>query len=188
MLGSLLVVATVSAQALPTIGGTMAMGGSFYALDASGGQTNSGTDAVAIDFNLFGFDQFVVNSADGDFGGLAGSIGAIQDFQFDPFGGPITDFWTVGGFSFELVRLTRGITSDPENFLVLDGVGIVSAAGFADTRASWSFSGDTTGSGAWSWSATSVTSDGDLPVPAPAPGSLVLLLIGLLGIGVHRKL
>lgn len=170
----------INVQALPIITGTMEMGGSFFALDSSGNQTGAAS-AVAIDFDIFGYDKFLVNTADGAFSGLADTYGDIKDFNFDPFNSPIADFWTIAAFSFELTDVSRGFTNDPDRFLVLDGVGIISAAGFENTMATWSFSGETTGSGTFSWSATSAAA-------VPEPGLLLLLSMGLIGFGVRRKL
>lgn len=180
-IASLLLLTASSASALPMIGGSLQMGGSFFALDSDDDITEA-TDAVAIDFTYFGFDKFVVNGGDGDFAGLAGSIGDIQDFQFDPLLAPITDFWTINAFSFELTGISRGFTNDPDRFLVLNGEGVISAAGFEDTAASWSFTGDTAGSNIFSWSATSTAES------VPEPGSLLLLSIGLLGVGARKAL
>lgn len=180
VLSSALLLVTSNVMALPIIG-TMEMGGSFYALDSAGNQTNA-ADATSIDFNYFGLDMFVVNTASGDFSGLAGQYGDIQDIQFEPFLAPVADFWTIDIFSFELTEISRGFTNDPENILVLNGIGTISAsvAGLDETAATWSFSGDTTGTGVFSWSATSAS--------VPEPGLLFLLSIGLIGIGVRKKL
>ena len=81
--------------------------------------------------------------------------------------------------------MVRGFTNDPINFLVLNGAGIVSAAGFDDTVIDWLFTGDATGGGVLSWSATP-----SIPVPStavPEPGVLVLLSLGLFGFGLRKK-
>ncbi len=179
ILSSLLLFGASSAQAVP-ITGTMEMGGSFIALDRLGNATTAAS-AVAIDFNFFGLDKFVVNAGDGDFSGLAGSYGDIKDFTFDPFVAPIADFWSIAGFSFELTDVVRGVSGDPASFLILNGVGTISALGFDDTAANWWFSGDTTGTGTFSWSATSA-------VAVPEPGLLLLLSMGLIGFGLRKKL
>ena len=181
LVSGMLALIACNAQALP-IAGTMGMGGSFYAFDSDGNQTSNAGDATSIDFDFFGFDMFVVNTADGDFSGLAGQYGDIQDFQFDPYVAPIEDFWSVGTFSFELTDVSRGFTADPENFLVLNGIGIISSSivGLDNTAATWSFAGDTTGTGVFSWSATSAS--------VPEPNILFLLSIGLIGIGIRKNL
>lgn len=165
--------------ALPLITGEMEMTGGFYAVDSNGDTVSSADMATGIDFDFFGFDAFRVTTANGDFAGLDGQVGSIADFQFDPFVAPITDFWTIDIFAFELTDVVRGTTNDPVNFLVLNGVGTLTATGFADTDASWTFTGDTTGSGIFSWSATSTS--------VPEPGLLVLLSIGLIGFGISKR-
>jgi len=170
--GAALLVLAFNVMALPSVTGTMEMTGAFHALDASGARTSDASTAVAIDFDFFGYNKFRVTAADGDFTGLAGQIGDIKDFQFDPLIGSIADFWKVANFSFELTAITRLPTNDPSAFLALDGTGIVRAAGFEDTVASWKFSGDTSGGGIFSWSSTSA-------VAVPEPAVLALLSLGL---------
>lgn len=173
--GAALLVLSFSVMALPSVTGTMEMTGAFHALDASGAQTSDASSAVAIDFDFFGYNKFRVTASDGDFTGLTGQVGDIKDFQFDPLVGSIADFWTVGGFSFELTAITRMPTNDPSAFLALDGTGIISAAGFEDTVASWRFSGDTSGGGIFSWSSTSAVT----ATAVPEPAILALLSLGL---------
>lgn len=175
----ILVTSNAIAIALPSITGTLEMTGAFYAVDARGNRTSDASVATGIDFDLFGFDKFRATLGDGAYAGLAGQTGDITDFQFDSFAGPIADFWTIDDFSFELTGVTRIPTSNPGAFLALDGMGIISAAGFENTAASWSLTGDTSGGGIFSWSATSATS-------VPEPGVLALLSLGLIGIGLRK--
>lgn len=184
--GVLLLGLTMSAYAVP-ITGQIGMGGAFVAVDSSWDATGTAA-ATGVDFDP---NLFIVNSATGSFSGVSG-VGSITDFQFDPtlgvndgFDGvtavsSITNFWNIDGFSFELTSVSRGATSNPNAFLILEGTGLMSnvSAGFDDTLGSWSFTGDTTNGGTFSWSAGSAA--------VSAPGSLVLLSIGLFGI-VGRK-
>jgi hypothetical protein len=181
LLSSLLVLVTSNVFALPLITGTMEMGGGFNPIDSRGNVTTADA-ATGIDFTFFGFDMFETTFSDGDFAGLTGQLGNITDFQFDPFMAPIANFWSIDIFSFELTDVARGFTNDPTNFLILEGEGIISAAGFADTQAAWNFSGDTSGGGVFSWSAVSVVND------VPEPGILALLAIGMLGFGLRKKI
>ncbi|HHJ35048.1 MAG TPA: hypothetical protein ENJ87_04720, partial [Gammaproteobacteria bacterium] len=111
-----------NAAALP-VTGTLEMTGSFFAVDGNGAAVSDASLATGIDFDFFGFDMFRATSGDGDFAGLAGQVGTITDFQFAAFAAPIADFWTIDAFSFELTDISLGFTNDPEDFLVLDGVG-----------------------------------------------------------------
>lgn len=179
LVGSLLSVLAANVNALPiTITGSLDMGGGAYAIDATGAQTNDASLAVAIDFTP---NNFRVLAASGDFTGLKGQIGDIQDLAFGPFVGPVTAFWTVGDFSFDLTDVVRGVTNDPASFLVLNGTGIISAIGFDNTVASWRYTSDTTGNGAFSWSAVSARN-------VPEPGVLALLSSGLFGFSLRKKL
>ncbi len=179
LIGSFISLLAFNAQALLLIDGTLDMGGGAYLLDAGGNVTNDASLARAIDFNP---NRFRVIAADGDFTGLFGSVGSIQNFDFGPFAAPIVDFWTVGGFSFELTDVTRGATNDPSTFLVLNGIGTISAVGFADTAANWRYSSDSTGNGAFSWSAVSNAQ------VVPEPTVLALLAAGLIGFGLRKKI
>ena len=167
---------STSAMAIP-ITGSIDMGGSAYAYDQEGGSQVSNAElATFIDFNP---NNFGVVSASGDFAALVNSVGEIKDLSFGSFAGPLADFWAIGGFSFELTDVVRGTSLDPKKFLVLNGTGIITAKGFDDTVASWSFTADTTGNGAFVWNATSEN--------VPEPGMLALLSIGLIGFGLRRK-
>ena len=168
LIGVILLGASLQVFAVP-ISGEIGMGGNFIPVDSAWNPTGTAA-ATGIDFDP---NLFITNTATGDFAGI-GTLGAIQDFQFNPFVGTIVDFWTIDGFSFELTSVSKGITNDPNKFLVLNGSGIISKTGFLDTLGTWVFTGDTTNSGIFSWSAGSDTQ-------IPEPGMLALLAIGLIG-------
>jgi len=180
LFGGLLLAVTTNVFALPSVSGGMEMTGGFYAVDAGWNRVGAAV-ATGVDFDFFGTNMFRVTTSSGDFSGLTGQLGNIKDFQFDTFVAPVDGFWSIDTFSFELLGVSRGTTSDPDKFLALNGVGVVSALGFDDTAAVWSFSGDTSGNGIFSWSATSAAT-------VPEPGVLALLSIGLIGFGLRRKL
>jgi len=183
--GAALALLTFNVMALPSVTGTMEMTGAFHAIDANGARTSDASSAVSIDFDFFGYNKFRTTYGDGDFTGLEGQLGDIQDFQFAPFDAPIAAFWSISIFSFELTDITRLPSNDPSTFLALDGTGIISAAGFEDTVASWSFSGDTSGGGIFSWSATSAVNA--VPEPAMLPLLSVGLIAGLISIGLRKR-
>lgn len=184
LIGILFFSAALESFAVP-ITGSIGMGGNFIPVDSSWAATGTAA-ATGVDFNP---NLFIVNSTSGDFAGSS-FLGGITDFQFDPvlgindgFGGvtavsSIANFWTLDAFSFNLMSVTRGFTNDPNTFLVLNGTGVISAAGFDDTSGTWSFTGDTTNAGTFTWSAGSaaVTEPG-----LPALLGLGICLIGLAG-------
>ena len=174
-ISGLLLIFASSVMAMP-ISGTLEMIGAAYLKDASGNNTSNASLAVAIDFNP---NKFIVTLADGDFTGLTGQIGVIQNFQFDSFVSPIADFWTIKDFSFELMDVSIADLDGSGSFLALKGQGIISAGGFDDTAAIWSYSSDSSGGGVFGWSATNLTN-------VPEPGVLVLLSLGLIGISLRK--
>ena len=99
---------------------------------------------------------------------------------------PINNFWSVGGFTFEL--LASSITSQgggyPGGFIVVNGTGTVTAAGYTPTTLSWSFSSQdpkiNSGPDTWTFSASASS--------IPDGGATVMLLgLGLSGIALLRK-
>jgi len=180
LIGVTLFAISLQVNAVP-ITGEIGMGGNFIAVDSNWAQTGTAA-ATGVDFEP---NLFIVSNSTGSFSS-ASLIGSIKDFQFDPVLGindgsggitpvtSITDFWTIDSFSFELTSVARGITNNPDNFLVLEGAGIITAAGFDATLGSWVFTGDTTNGGTFSWSAGSAAQ-------VPEPGILALLGIGLIG-------
>lgn len=136
--------------------GDISMSGDF----APTGGTNL-SDATGIDF--LG-DDFTVNGANGDFAGLAGMTGSIQDFQFNPLApSPVDPLWSVGGFTFALDAIS--IDFQNESFLLLSGTGVIAGAGFDDTSGIWNLSGNSAGA-LFNFSAGSTF--------VPVPGSLLL--------------
>jgi len=188
LLSALLLGISLQVAALP-ISGEIGFGGSFVPVDSSWTPTGAAS-ATGVDFTP---DMMIVNTATGDFAGTP-LLGTITDFQFDPFLGindgsggvtavvSIPDFWTAGGFSFELTSITRGSSADPDRFLALEGTGVITAAGFDPTSAVWVFTGNTAGGASFGWSA------GSTAVSAPEPGMLALLGVGLMLVAGGRKL
>ena len=126
-------------------------------------------------------DMPTVQSASGSFAGL---VGATVTFAF-PWSfnsGPIAAFWTVGGFTFNLIA--SNIVFQGGGFLSVSGTGTVSGNGYATTTGvTWSFTAqDDSSNGVFSFSGGSqATPDGGATV--------ALLGVALAGIeGIRRKL
>jgi hypothetical protein len=115
-----------------------------------------------------------------------------------PTTSPINNFWSVGGFMFELLtsfvvtevptEVVSGVTI--YGYVVVDGTGMVSGNGYTPTVMSWTFSSydPATGSNPTSW--TFGAQDSTLAAPSAVPdgGSTVLLLgLGLAGVALLRK-
>lgn len=172
--------AATPAQAVPIVG-SISMNGGVTMLDSSNNTTVDPATAVALDFNPAGTGgSFTTVSADGDFTGAA-STGTITDFTFNPFSGPINDFWSVvvgaNTFYFDLTGIS--IVHQGSDYLTLSGSGTMHATGYDNTAGIFSFTSQSPASaGVFSFSASS-------SVPEPAP--LALLGLGLVALAVANK-
>jgi len=189
-----LAVCAMAVQAVP-ITGSISMLGGFTPVNSNWLATNLGS-ATGLDFDPSGTGgSMIVNSATGNFSTLSPFPvnGTIKDIQFSPLGsrgptpgstvtGSVTNFWSVGGFSFALNSISVGFQSN--SLVFLSGTGVVTGgAGTTATLGNWSLSGQTTsGAGIFSWSSTGAASG----VAVAEPGALALLGIGLVAIGAVR--
>jgi len=184
----LLVAAALTAEAAP-INGTIGFAGAYQAQDANGNLATLG-NAVAIDFSPIdagtsGSGAIFVTTSSGDLSGIgAMTQGSIVDLLFAPFGGPIADFFSAGGLTFDLESLE--IVSQSDGGIILKGTGTMHYAGFEATSGTWGASFNDAGggpnpSGIFSWSADIA------PSAVPEPVSLAVFGAGLLGLGVVRR-
>ncbi len=101
----------------------------------------------------------------------------------------INPFWTVGGFTFELLSshvVSQGFTTlGQDGFVIVQGTGLVMAAGYTPTTMSWSFTSQdpktsSTPVDNWTFSASGGS--------VPDGGATVMLLgIALSGVALLRK-
>lgn len=132
-------------------------------------------DAESIDFS----GNIVVLGASGDFDLYLDflDLGTIQDLP--DFDNPvaISDFWTVGGFSFELTHFDS-VEQTLATGLDIVGSGTITGNGFDSTPGIWTFSGQDGGAPVqFSFSATTV----------PEPTTFGLLGFGFIGLGLSGR-
>ena len=79
-----------------------------------------------------------VNGTSGAFTTVANgtSVNFVSPWLFTTTS-PVNSFWSVGGFSFQL--LSSWIVSQGSGFVVVSGTGIASGNGYTPTTLSWSF-------------------------------------------------
>jgi len=93
-------------------------------------------------------------------------------------GGPVTLFWTVDGFTFNLIAST--VVFQQDGFLLISGTGTVTGHGYNNRPASWHFTAqDEPSMGVFSFS-------GGIEVP-DGGATLALLGVALAGIEVIRR-
>jgi hypothetical protein len=118
----------------------------------------------------------------GDFAGITPGtqVNMAQPWIFNP-STPTPNFWSVGGFTFNLLSST--IITQTKSFLNIEGTGIVSGNGFTPTVADFAFSVQNAGGGhhvSFTFSANETE--------VPDGGSTVAFLgLALTGIEVLRR-
>jgi hypothetical protein len=191
LVGAAFALATAPAQAA-TITGSFSMTsgiGSFLPVNGETGASTSLGTATGLDFTATGLSSagtagtFLIGALPtGDFSGLTGTVGTINDFTFTGTGSSdyptlsIPSFETFAGFTFDLTSV--GISSQTDATLDLLGSGIFHKAGFTDTPGTFVFTGNSQGE-TFSFSASQTT--------VPEPASMMLLGTGLFGLGASFR-
>ena len=165
------------AQAMGT--SVITFGGGVHLADANGNSVSSVNDATQVVSWLDeGGNMPTVQSASGIFTALAGQMATFA-FSWSFNSGPINAFWTVGGYTFNLIA--SNLVSQGNGSVFVSGRGIITGNGLHST-ASWSFTvQDDPANGVFSFSGSSSIPDGGATV--------ALLGLSLAGIeGIRRKL
>jgi hypothetical protein len=151
----------------------------------TGGATiNSSSVGTATE--VTGWISPVVTLDAGSFAGIAlgTSVSISSPWSFNS--GAISSFWTVGGFTFNLMSsmiASQGTT--PAGYVVVDGTGTVSGNGLGPTTMVWNFTSQDPKAGtnpdSWTFGARADTN-------VPDGGATVMLLgISLSGLTLLRK-
>ena len=140
------------------------------------GQANLDSPSVGTATEVVSWSNTAVNGDAGSFGSIAlntpASFAGATPWSFNS--GGLADFWTVGGFTFDLT--SSSIDTQTANFLGVTGVGIVSGNDFTPTAFTWSFSTQNPPTGGGPQTFTFSASSN----PVPDGGSTVVLLGGSL--------
>lgn len=176
LFGAVLVLCTAMTVRATNINGNITFAGSLT-LD-----TGSAGTATAVT----AWDNTSVISADGDYSptvGMSAVFTAPWQFAIPP-GPPIINFWSVGGFTFDLVTSTviaQGFDNNGNGYVAVVGTGIASGNGFNPTSGIWRFTTqDPSAQGIFSFSAA----DG-----VPEPSTVALLVVGglLIAAGLRAR-
>jgi hypothetical protein len=152
------------------------------------------TGGVTIDKSSMGSATEVTSWVSPIVLGTSGSFATVPNFTPTTFSGvwqfasgPIASFWSVGGFTFNLVSsyvVSQGFGAGGLGYVVVNGSGMVSGNGYSSTYMSWSFTSQDPKSSSspdtWTFSASANT--------VPDGGATVILLgIALSGAALLRK-
>jgi len=160
-LAGIFAVATILVRSLQatTITGALAFTGQVTYNGSSPGNSSQVT----------AWNSVYVSSDSGTFAasspfGIKTGPAALVAFASGPWSfstdGPINSFWSVGGFTFQLLSsfvVAQGGSPGVNGFVVVDGTGIVSGHGYTPTIMSWSFSSSDLGTGSqrqWTFDST----------------------------------
>lgn len=134
---------------------------------------NANVTRTANQFSTIGWKLAVVGIANGAF--AAEGVNSFDPVTFvNPWtvAAPTPNFWSVGGFSFNLLNIQTN------NGTTLYGTGTINHTGYDVTEGFWEFTSQGTESGLFTWSSSTTVAE---------PGTLILLAAGLLSIGLIRR-
>lgn len=160
--------AAIAAPLVGDVAFNQVPGSTVTPVDSGGNATAMGS---ATGINFSDPNNLQVTYVSGNLPLTVGQIGSQFDFQFANV--PVNPLWTVGTLTF--VAETISIDEQDFNSIVLSGTGYVvdSSGTFEQTRGTWDFSMQQTGS-AFSFSSSSAV---------PLPGTLALFGLGALVLG-----
>jgi len=167
-LGMVLAMASVSASAI-SLGGLQISGELTFSGDLDPNTNLATATSLSFPGNDFGVDQ-----ATGDLAGVS-SGGSISGFSFDLVSG-----LSIGIDGFSFVADSLSVVFQSPAFLILQGTGVLSGAGYSDTAATFSLTGNSNGD-------LRNFSAGITASPVPVPGALVLFGSALAALGWRRR-
>jgi hypothetical protein len=147
----------------------------FFGTVSLDGNANTATMVTAY-HGLGGTGSPFVASADGSFTGLDG-LAATFTAPWSFNSGPVANFWSVGGYVFNLI--SSSITVQAGGSLIVDGTGTITGNGFDPTAGSWHFTTQNPSArGVFSFSAAT----GAVPDGGSAVALLGIAFMGLEGL------
>jgi hypothetical protein len=146
----------------------------FFGTVSLDGNANTATMVTAY-HGIGGTGSPFVASADDSFTGLDGFAATFTaPWSFNS--GAVANFWSVGGFVFNLI--SSSITVQGGGSLNVDGTGTITGNGFDATAGSWHFTTQNPGTGVFSFSAAT----GAVPDGGSAVALLGIAFMGLEGL------
>ena len=184
VLGAVVLGLGATAQATPTISGSILFSGDSATFD-------TGNLATATAFTAINGIRISAGTETGTYMPLngGGNFGGTLSFSTFSFGGnvlspsPLVPLWTVtlAGVTYSFDATSVHIDTQNGTFLNLSGSGIAHATGFADTIGTWSITDTAVHGAIFSFGASTAVPDG---------GNTLMLLgsaLSVLGFGVFRK-